>query len=115
MTRPPAGTIPDAPGSYQFKDALGRVILVQVAGFGRRTRRAIGDVAAGRSPDGTTRTWFGAGSTGMAPGTGLRGRVLIPTDAALAAGSRIPYNRLARPTRRAVRQLAELIRPPDAG
>ena len=28
MKRPPAGTIPDAPGSYQFKDALGRVIYV---------------------------------------------------------------------------------------
>ena len=26
--RPPAGTIPDAPGSYQFKDADGRVIYV---------------------------------------------------------------------------------------
>ncbi len=28
VTRPPAGTIPDAPGSYQFKDANGRVIYV---------------------------------------------------------------------------------------
>ena len=28
MTRPPGGTIPDAPGSYQFKDANGRVIYV---------------------------------------------------------------------------------------
>ncbi len=28
MTRPPAGTIPDEPGSYQFKDAHGRVIYV---------------------------------------------------------------------------------------
>ena len=28
MTRPPAGTIPDAPGSYQFKDRDGRVIYV---------------------------------------------------------------------------------------
>ncbi len=28
MTRPPTGTIPDAPGSYQFKDARGRVIYV---------------------------------------------------------------------------------------
>ena len=28
MKRPPAGTIPDAPGSYQFKDAHGRVIYV---------------------------------------------------------------------------------------
>ena len=28
MKRPPAGSIPDAPGSYQFKDAHGRVIYV---------------------------------------------------------------------------------------
>jgi excinuclease ABC subunit C len=28
VTRPPAGTIPESPGSYQFKDALGRVIYV---------------------------------------------------------------------------------------
>lgn len=28
VQRPPAGTIPDAPGSYQFKDAAGRVIYV---------------------------------------------------------------------------------------
>ncbi len=28
VTRPPAGTIPETPGSYQFKDAHGRVIYV---------------------------------------------------------------------------------------
>ncbi|MBK5288140.1 MAG: excinuclease ABC subunit UvrC [Acidimicrobiia bacterium] len=28
LTRPPAGTIPDTPGSYQFKDEHGRVIYV---------------------------------------------------------------------------------------
>jgi excinuclease ABC subunit C len=28
VKRPPAGTIPDAPGSYQFKDGAGRVIYV---------------------------------------------------------------------------------------
>src|SRR3954447_4503397 len=28
VQRPPAGSIPDAPGSYQFKDAHGRVIYV---------------------------------------------------------------------------------------
>src|SRR5580765_820652 len=28
IQRPPAGTIPDSPGSYQFKDSLGRVIYV---------------------------------------------------------------------------------------
>ena len=28
VTRPPAGSIPDSPGSYQFKDGLGRIIYV---------------------------------------------------------------------------------------
>ena len=28
VSRPPAGSIPDAPGSYQFKDAAGRIIYV---------------------------------------------------------------------------------------
>jgi excinuclease ABC subunit C len=28
VKRPPAGSIPDAPGSYQFKDRRGRVIYV---------------------------------------------------------------------------------------
>ncbi len=28
LARPPAGTIPDAPGSYQFKDADGRILYV---------------------------------------------------------------------------------------
>jgi excinuclease ABC subunit C len=28
LQRPPAGTIPDSPGSYQFKDGAGRVIYV---------------------------------------------------------------------------------------
>src|SRR5713101_228128 len=32
LQRPPAGTIPDAPGSYQFKDRDGRVIYVGKAG-----------------------------------------------------------------------------------
>ena len=28
IARPPAGTIPDTPGSYQFKDSAGRIIYV---------------------------------------------------------------------------------------
>ena len=28
VERPPAGTIPDSPGSYQFRDAEGRVVYV---------------------------------------------------------------------------------------
>ena len=28
VTKPPSGSIPTAPGSYQFKDANGRVIYV---------------------------------------------------------------------------------------
>ena len=47
VERPPAGTIPDAPGSYQFRDAEGRVLYVGKAKslrnrlnsyFGRRDR-----------------------------------------------------------------------------
>ncbi len=49
VERPPAGTIPDAPGSYQFRDADGRVLYVGKAKslrnrlnsyFGRRDRLA---------------------------------------------------------------------------
>ena len=49
LKRPPAGTIPDAPGSYQFLDAEGRVLYVGKAKslrhrlgsyFGRRDRMA---------------------------------------------------------------------------
>ena len=50
VERPPAGTIPDAPGSYQFRDAEGRVLYVGKAKslrnrlnsyFGRRDRMII--------------------------------------------------------------------------
>src|SRR5580658_9224087 len=40
IARPPAGTIPDAPGSYQFKDADGRVIYV---GKARSLRSRVGN------------------------------------------------------------------------
>ena len=49
VERPPAGTIPDAPGSYQFRDGEGRVLYVGKAKslrsrlnsyFGRRDRMA---------------------------------------------------------------------------
>ncbi len=49
VERPPAGTIPDVPGSYQFRDAQGRVLYVGKAKslrsrlnsyFGRRDRMA---------------------------------------------------------------------------
>jgi len=32
VTRPPSGTIPETPGSYQFRDELGRIIYVGKAG-----------------------------------------------------------------------------------
>ena len=32
VARPPTGSIPETPGSYQFKDAQGRVIYVGKAG-----------------------------------------------------------------------------------
>ncbi len=44
VQRPPAGTIPDAPGSYQFKDAQGRVIYVgKAASLRQRLSNYFGD------------------------------------------------------------------------
>ena len=44
VQRPPAGTIPDAPGSYQFKDAEGRVIYVgKAASLRQRLCNYFGD------------------------------------------------------------------------
>jgi excinuclease ABC subunit C len=44
VKRPPAGTIPDAPGSYQFKDSLGRVIYVgKAASLRSRLSNYFGD------------------------------------------------------------------------
>ena len=44
IQRPPAGTIPDAPGSYQFKDAQGRVIYVgKAASLRHRLANYFGD------------------------------------------------------------------------
>jgi excinuclease ABC subunit C len=44
IQRPPAGTIPDAPGSYQFKDAQGRVIYVgKAASLRSRLNNYFGD------------------------------------------------------------------------
>ena len=48
VQRPPAGSIPEAPGSYQFKDAHGRVIYVGKAANLRQrlSVQAKGEVAA---------------------------------------------------------------------
>jgi excinuclease ABC subunit C len=44
IQRPPTGTIPDAPGSYQFKDAQGRVIYVgKAASLRHRLANYFGD------------------------------------------------------------------------
>jgi excinuclease ABC subunit C len=44
VKRPPTGTIPDAPGSYQFKDAQGRVIYVgKAASLRQRLANYFGD------------------------------------------------------------------------
>jgi excinuclease ABC subunit C len=44
IQRPPTGTIPDAPGSYQFKDAQGRVIYVgKAASLRQRLANYFGD------------------------------------------------------------------------
>lgn len=71
------------------QDSPSQVVVVQVECFGRRTRRQVPDTA----------------------GTPIRGQVLLPLDDVLAAGGRIPYNRLARPTRQALRRLTGLVRP----
>ena len=44
VKRPPTGTIPEAPGSYQFKDAQGRVIYVgKAASLRQRLSNYFGD------------------------------------------------------------------------
>ncbi len=44
MKRPPAGSIPDAPGSYQFKDAQGKIIYVgKAASLRQRLSSYFGD------------------------------------------------------------------------
>src|SRR5215207_9381322 len=44
VARPPAGSIPDSPGSYQFKDALGRVIYVgKASNLSQRLSNYFGD------------------------------------------------------------------------
>ncbi len=46
VVRPPAGTIPDAPGSYQFKDRDGRIIYVgKAASLRQRLNNYFGDPA----------------------------------------------------------------------
>src|SRR5205085_10831468 len=46
VQRPPAGTIPDAPGSYQFKDRDGRIIYVgKAASLRQRLNNYFGDPA----------------------------------------------------------------------
>ena len=44
MTRPPTGSIPDAPGSYQFFDAEGRVLYV---GKAKSLRHRLPNLLAG--------------------------------------------------------------------
>ena len=71
-----------------------QVVVVQVESFGRRPRRPVPTERGTADP--------------QAP---IRGQVLLPVDDVLAAGGRIPYNRLARPTRQAVRRLIAVVRP----
>lgn len=71
-----------------------QVAVVQVECFGRRARRPV--PLDQQTPEQQTQ---------------LRGQVLLPLDDVLAAGGRIPYNRLTRPTRQAVRRLIGIVRP----
>jgi hypothetical protein len=64
-----------------------QVVVVQVECFGRRQRRPVPDA-----------------------GARARDQLLLPVDDVLAAGGRIPYNRLARQTRQAIRRLAAAVR-----
>ncbi|QGN34637.1 hypothetical protein [Microlunatus sp. Gsoil 973] len=64
-----------------------QVVVVQVECFGRRQRRPVPDA-----------------------GARVRDQLLLPVDDVLAAGGRIPYNRLARQTRQAIRRLAAAVR-----
>lgn len=74
-------------GDHQPRhDPVGKVVLVQVECFGRRGRESIRGLTVGE-------------------------QVLLPLDDVLAAGGRIPANRLARPTRQAIRRLAGAVRP----
>ncbi|MEE1571530.1 MAG: GIY-YIG nuclease family protein, partial [Acidimicrobiales bacterium] len=45
VKKPPAGTIPDAPGSYQFRDAEGRVLYV---GKAKSLRQRLGSYFGNR-------------------------------------------------------------------
>lgn len=74
-------------------DGRSRVVVVQVECFGRRSRRPVPQEG-----------WSDAG-------TPIGGQVLLRLDDVLAAGGRIPYNRLARPTRQALRRLTAAVRP----
>jgi len=66
-----------------------QIAVVQVECFGRRARRPV--PTDQRTP--------------------VLGQVLLPLDDVLAAGGRIPYNRLARPTRQAIRRMIGVVRP----
>ena len=71
VKRPPAGTIPDEPGSYQFKDARGRVIYVGKASSLRQ--RLSNYFQAPRNLHPRTRQLRGAMSSG---GGGAAGHAL---------------------------------------
>jgi len=76
-----------------------QITVVQVECFGRRGRRPI------TMDQGPMKQ---QAAEQEAP---IRGQVLLPLDDVLAAGGRIPNNRLARPTRQAIRHLIAVVRP----
>jgi excinuclease ABC subunit C len=79
VQRPPAGTIPESPGSYQFKDAQGRVIYVgKASSLRQRLSNYFGDPATctrGRQMVATAESveW----TTGAQRGRGADARVLV--------------------------------------
>lgn len=74
--------------------APAQIAVVQVECFGRRGRRPVPTAQVPTEQQ-----------------TPILGQVLLPLDDVLAAGGRIPYNRLARPTRQAIRRLIAVVRP----
>ena len=99
VQRPAAGSIPDAPGSYQFKDGQGRVLYVGKAKSLRsrlRTTSRRRDAAAAHPPDG------GGRGDGRVDRGAQRGRGALPRvqpHQAPPAALQHPATRTTSPTR----------------
>ena len=78
LTRPAAGSIPDTPGSYQFKDKDGRVIYV---GKAKSLRSRLSNYfAAPETLLPRTRQMVAAAGVGRVDRGAQRGRGALPRD-----------------------------------